>query len=348
MSSGRRTSPSGLAACLAFAVAVNASAQNLPPTDAGRVGSLPRSEDIYQPVTPETLERIQEMWASRDLGARSVEVVYAESQAESRILLVRHEVSGKAHYGAILLPDSDDLSGTPVMLIADGLNQEYPAIDIEKIIAGWQGNGPTPDFIRVVPGFRGRTLKYAGMEYLSEGDFCDAFDGAADDAIAMLNVAQTLLPAANFDDVLAWGASRGGNVALLMGIRDERVNTVMASAAPVDFYWPPLREELRDQFACQFLEGKSAVQARERMVASSPLYFDMQDNVEDVFLYHGTRDDVVPMWNSYEMARQLEASGVSVTSFFYRFANHGNFIYAPAYSADYETGIEAFRDNLAN
>ena len=109
MSSGRRTSPSGLAACLAFAVAVNASAQNEPPTDVGGVGKLPRSEDIYQPVTPETLERIQEMWASRDLGARSVEVVYAESQAESRILLVRHEVAGKAHYGAILLPDSDDL-----------------------------------------------------------------------------------------------------------------------------------------------------------------------------------------------------------------------------------------------
>ena len=186
------------------------------------------------------------------------------------------------------------------------------------------------------------------MRFSSEGDFCDAYDGAADDAIALLNVAEELVPEANFEEVLVFGASRGGNTALLMGNRDRRVNTIIAMAPPVDFYWQPLVEAYGDQFACQFLEGKTVEQSRERMLLSSPLRFEMAEGVESVFLYHGTRDAIVPLWNSYEMAARLEADGIDVTTFYYPGNTHGSFIRMPEHPTDRASAVGRFLENIGD
>jgi dipeptidyl aminopeptidase/acylaminoacyl peptidase len=235
---------------------------------------------------------------------------------------------------------------TPVFVDAEGLNQDYPAIDLEGVIENHQRNPQTASLIKVVPSFRGQTLNYDGMSFPSEGDFCDAYDGAADDAIALLNVAEERIPEANFEDVLVFGASRGGNTALLMGIRDRRVNTIIAMAPPVNFYWQPLLESYGDQFVCQFLDGKSVEEARERMVLSSPLLFEMADGVESVFLFHGTRDTIVPLWNSFEMAARLEADGVDVTTFYYPRNIHGSFVRMPQHPTDRASAVIRFFENV--
>ena len=184
------------------------------------------------------------------------------------------------------------------------------------------------------------------MQFHADGDFCDAYDGAADDAIAMLNVAESLFPEANFERVLAEGASRGGNTALLMGVRDARIDTIIAMAAPVDFYWDPLVDKYGEQYACQFLDGKTAEQARRKILQSSPLYFEAMANVEDVFLFHGSRDEVVSLWNSLDIAGHLEARGVSVTSFFYPNSTHRSFPSRPEHPENHAAAVEKFLGKL--
>jgi len=181
----------------------------------------------YRPVTNQDIEAVLAEWASRDLSRANAEVIYEEDGEDYRFLIVEHDVQGKVHFGGMLLPDTDDLSGAPVELLADGLNQGSPSIGLNNVVISTNLKSPPhSSFIEIWPSFRGRSLTYEGAGYFfSEGDFCDAFDGATDDAIALLNVAEKLFPEANFEEVLVNGGSRGGTVAQLMGVRDPRVNT---------------------------------------------------------------------------------------------------------------------------
>jgi dienelactone hydrolase len=288
-----------------------------------------QSDFDYRPVTSQDIEAVLAEWAARDLPPTNAEVIYEEDGEDYRFLIVKHEVQGKVHFGGMLLPDTNDLSGAPVELLADGLNQGSPSIDLNNmVISSNLKSPPHSSFIKIWPSFRGRSLSYEGAGYFfSEGDFCDAFDGATDDAIALLNVAEELFPEANFENILVNGGSRGGTVALLMGVRDPRVNTIIAADAPADFYdefWN--REERKNyQYQCQFLNRKTETEARLRMLASSPLHFAPQESVENVYIHHGEDDTIVPVSQAIEMAGHLESFGVHVETFIYPDTGHGEY-----------------------
>ncbi len=142
------------------------------------------------------------------------------------------------------------------------------------------------------------------------------------------------------------GGSRGGTIALLMGVRDSRVNTSSAGAAPVDFYREDLRIEYDDQYICWFLNGKSETESRQRMLASSPLYFAPNENLQNVFLYHGEQDEIVPSWNPVEMTSHLEEHEVDVSTYIYPGVDHSNWWTTPSGQADNEAGTTKFLNNI--
>jgi dipeptidyl aminopeptidase/acylaminoacyl peptidase len=273
----------------------------------------------YSPVTAEQVAQVQALWQSRDLAPAGVAVYHEDARnAAYTLRIYEHRVNGRRHYGVITFPKA--AGHYPVVLIADGLNQADPSMDMGRWAQAAQAR--LGELVFVVPVFRGRTLIYNGISAPAEGDFCDAFDGAADDSIALLNVAQAEIAQADFTRLMVRGASRGGNTALLLGERDARVTMVAASSAPTDFYRQSVAQMYGSQYRCQFFDGKTEAQSRERMIASSPLHFPMLPNVARVYIDHGALEDVVPPWNAVEMDARLDAQGVDVDFLLYSGFSH--------------------------
>lgn len=273
-------------------------------------GELDPSLSFAAPSQSE-LEVITADWQQRDLSVHDSDlVIHDATPGDYEVLIIRHRMGASSHYGAITIPTNAAARSVPVVVHADGLAQDNPPVnlDLHLQMAGELLRG----VVYVIPAFRGRTLLYKGVSYPSDGDFCDAYDGATDDAIAMLNVVETSVDAANMERVMVRGGSRGGTIALLMAVRDPRVDIALAIAAPVDFNRLELRARYAEQFRCQFLANRSADQSRRIILASSPVHFPVPATVKKVSIFHGNVDAVVPLWNATEMAAHLDDLGVPV------------------------------------
>lgn len=292
-------------------------------------GQRARPDFVYAAPTEAQLQAVKEDWNSRDLSPRDVSLLLTDhSNATFEVRLYQHSVGSNVHYGLVTVPTATREGGYPVVLYADGLDQSNPVIDL----AFWVqlASARLDQAVFIFPLFRGRTLVYKGTSLNATGDFCDAYDGATDDSIALLNLVESEVPAANFDRLMVRGGSRGGNVALLLGIRDPRVTVVAAASAPTDFYRETVRINYGDQYHCQFFAGKTSEQARLRMLASSPLHFTLAPGVNQVWLDHGTADEVVPLWNATEMAARLKTQPLLSDLMTYSGASH-NLSQAPGF-----------------
>jgi dipeptidyl aminopeptidase/acylaminoacyl peptidase len=298
----------------------------------------------YVPPSDAQLQEVQGIWNGRDLSAQGAAVVYQDdSHSTYQLRIYEHLVDGRKHYGAVTIPKSETQSAFPVVLFADGLDQSRPVLDVGAWVQRSQQRLGQAVF--VVPAFRGRTLIYGEMmsdaegdsyrelTFDAEGDFCDAYDGATDDAIALLNVADAEVPQADFSRLMVSGPSRGGNVALLLAERDERVTLASAQSAPTDFYRRDVADHFPSQYRCQFLAGKTEDQARQRMLASSPLRFPLKPGVAQVYIDQGEQDTTVPLWNAREMVSQLEAQQVEVQYHSYPGYGHTDLGNSPEFNA---------------
>lgn len=306
-----------------------------PPTTPGTSGAFE-----FTAVTQSDIDRVREIWETRDLSPHNTELVLQNDDAPSySVLIYRHSVGQSEHYGLVAKPKS--VSGSlPVVVYADGLDQSNPTIDGETVIGYFASI--LNRSILVIPTFRGRTLLFQGLSFPAGGDFCDAYDGAADDTIAFLNVVAEAVPEADLDRVLVRGGSRGGNTALLMGVRDDRVRVIEATAAPVDFYRDEVRVRYGSQYTCQFFSGKSPQASRDKMLASSPLHFAIRPTVNEVHLYHGAVDSIVPLWNGDEMHERLVSQQVDVAYTSYPGIGHLDIYSVPDYQNRQSTTMEAF------
>lgn len=297
----------------------------------------------YSPPTSSQLQEIQALWTSRDLSAQGVSVFYRDdSNANYELRIYQHVVGGRTHFGAVTVPKDNVTTSFPVVLFASGLSQENPTMDIGRWAQAAQSRLGQAVFI--VPAFRGVTLIYKGISVSAAGDFCDAYDGATDDAIALMNVVEANVPQADFSRVMARGGSRGGNIALLLSVRDPRVTVASAASAPTDFYRADVAAHYTQQYRCQFIDGKTPDESRRRMLASSPLRFPVLRTVSKIYLDHGGADDVVPPWNAEEMAAALRAQGVNVD--YHLYPGHGHDLGG---SADFrEVQYQIYEDFLLN
>ncbi|RZA05538.1 MAG: hypothetical protein EOO68_06410 [Moraxellaceae bacterium] len=273
----------------------------------------------YTAPTTEDLAQVQKTWAARDLSARDVRVVDEEITEQYTVTIYEHSIGNNKHYGAVAVPTDTAKAIYPVVVSPDGLDQSNPSITLENNLRYYNAK-----YVMVVPAFRGRALRYQDVSYFAGGDFCDAWDGATDDAMALLNLVQARVAQADMQRVLVSGYSRGATVALLMAARDERIKAVIAGSGPVDFYRQEVANRYGSQYHCQFIAGKTAAQSRQRMLASSPLYFNTLPSVEKIHLFQGGADTIVPAWNAEVMYAFLSAQKLDVELHLYPSLRHDN------------------------
>jgi dipeptidyl aminopeptidase/acylaminoacyl peptidase len=234
-----------------------------------------------------------------------------------------------------------------VIVVAKGVSPTYFPLDIKSSSPETFMGELSNRFIFVFPSFRGEVLNFEGRPYQSEGDRRDALDGATDDAIALLNVTLQTTPGADSERICAYGHSRGGNVALLLGIRDRRIDCVVDLAGPTDWFylmgtkgWTEdelWTEAVRihantletggqnlERFAMRAIEGKADLAAvRHNMIASSPLYFAAR--IPRTQLHYGIEDPSVPVRNGYRFVAELRrhrVPGSRYQAFFYPGQGH--------------------------
>lgn len=294
----------------------------------------------FAPATQAQIAAVAQSINARDRSARNVSVVHEDtSDGLHTLRIVRHTVNGVDHYGAITVPTVRVGAKFPVLVELDGWPDDTPPLDVAQVLR-WQRGQPR-DAIFVMPSFRGRAIQFAGRTWKSGGDVCDAFDGAADDAMALVSALQSIEPLADTSRLMVRGGSRGGGVALLLGQRDPRVRVVQAEAAPVDFYRADAAAAYGDTYKCQFFNGKTAEQSRQAMIAASALHFPMLPSVSKVYLEHGSADPIVPVLNATEMNKRLVADGANVELTIYNGAGH-SLGFTPDFLARRDANFYAF------
>ena len=140
------------------------------------------------------------------------------------------------------------------------------------------------------------------------------WDRDVDDAMALLGAALQQVPEADSGRVVVLGRSRGGGVALLMAVRDPRVDAVVDYFGPTDFFLPAVRRlgeralrsrvprlpgagYLADSVLFALRDGRIGLaDARMALLRRSPAYF--ADRLPPVQIHHGTDDPEVAIAHS--------------------------------------------------
>jgi dipeptidyl aminopeptidase/acylaminoacyl peptidase len=170
-----------------------------------------------------------------------------------------------------------------------------------------------------IPALRGQSLSVTinGRTYntpVSEGDHCDAFDGATDDVLAFLNLIEQKEGKADVTRTGVRGGSRGGTVALLAGVRDARVKRVVGIVSPTNMLELTAEHENDATYQCQFLSSykggiSSIAETRKKMLSSSPIFF--VQHLPLVELHMGLKDGNVPIKQGYDIETKIDEIGNS-------------------------------------
>lgn len=275
-------------------------------------------------------------WERRDLAPRDVQILLRHPvdldgvSAEARI--VGHTVHGQHHLGVVIVPEGAAPDELPVVVEAKGVSASFFPLTVPDGLTSPRLLDESRDrVVYVAPGYRGESIVIGTDTLTSEGDRSDAWDGATDDAIALLGAALDVTPEADTSRICVFGRSRGGTVALLTGIRERRVDCVVSWAAPTDWFsgmdiggWTQ-RELVEDglrhravpgetggQFINYFLSPAIAgrrgfADTRLHLIASSPLYFAERLPLAQV--HWGLEDAIVPPVNGQALVTRHERAG---------------------------------------
>jgi len=331
-------------------------------------------DELFKKPSPEEIENVLADWQARDLGVKRIKIVDEQNidlnQSHYTIQIISHEIYGNKHYGAVLIPKGAKLGSSPVVLELHGVDPQYSPFKITDAETPFILGENQAKVIIAIPSFRGNTFMIEDRSYVSEGSPTNAYDRAADDAIAFLNVVLERVPEVDPTRISAFGKSRGGTVALLVGVRDKRISSVIDWAGPAEWFshmgtfgWT-LKEQVQwalwerwapgngwgsasqyiDHFLVQSIEfGESSLKkVRHKILASSPLYF--LDSLPVAQLQYGTEDGAVPISNAEALQHALKLRDKSAPSFeIYMHKNTGHDMpYPVAYDLSREFLIKQF------
>ena len=283
-------------------------------------------DDLFAPPTEAEVEAVRADWARRDISAAEVTIELTESyplsETPATLRIVSHRVGAALHYGAILAPDSAAPGSLPILMYLHGGDSGVEVDDIGLVIFAL---GELRDnFVYVIPSFRSEPLEYEDREWVSTGHG-GHWDYDVDDALALLNVALELTPQAKIEGLSIVGGSRGAGVALLAGIRDERIENIVAFFGPTDFFDDWVREIARDAamgfprdlpgvahidttFIQPYMRGKADLaEVRLELVRRSSVLF--AEDLPAVQLHHGDADETVVVSQAHSLMRAMEALG---------------------------------------
>ena len=289
-------------------------------------------DTLFVPATDAEIAAVRADWAGRDVSATDVRVELTERLALAgsslALRIVSHSVGGVRHYGAIIAPDSAAPRSLPVLAFLHG-GDEGVSISEVQLFAFALGE-LRDSFVHVIPSFRGEPLEYGDSVWVSGGP-PSPWDRDVDDAIALFNVAIETTPSARADSIHVLGGSRGAGVALLAGVRDERIARIAAFFGPTYFFDEWVREIVReaalrmprelpgvahlDSTVVQpYIRGeRSRSEARLELVRRSSVLFAR--DLPSVQLHHGAVDNVVSVSQAEALMAAMEALGRGAPDF---------------------------------
>lgn len=287
---------------------------------------------LFAPPTSAEVAAVSADWASRDPVADDVVVeddrTVTSFGVDIRVRIVSHVVDGTVrHFGAVLTPAV--LTGpAPVIVYAHGGDQ---GVSLDQVLFTVPSLGEDADeFVWVVPSFRSETISIGTDSWTSEGA-ASPWDRDVDDALALLDAAFDVEPAADPGRVAVLGFSRGAGVGLLMGVRSDRISRVVEYFGPTDFFQAFVQEvvaealrgsrrdlpglSVLDQNVLQPLaRGELEVaEVRLELIRRSPVYF--VERLPAVQVHHGRADQVVDVGQAESLIAALEADGRSEPGF---------------------------------
>lgn len=294
--------------------------------------NVSQMERILAPPSTSEVQTVLAGIRHADLSPREVRTHDRFTLSNENLLtIVSHSVQGQRHFGAIVYPKTPVAKKLPVILLACGGDGMSEDLDITQAFShksvqfpNYLGGGLDRQFVVVIPSFRGQKLIYNEHAYLSDGSVGDAFDGAATDTLALLNVVLATIEVADQERIAICGGSRGGTVALLAACRDKRIRKSVVIAAPTDMR--ALFDLYPEQFKLLFFNdlhtGKiSEQEARRRFIASSPSYF--VDELPSVQLHYDEKDPFVPVEFARQFVQKMKTSQCPVEVHYYTEGIHG-------------------------
>ncbi|WP_419948391.1 hypothetical protein [Candidatus Palauibacter sp.] len=283
-------------------------------------------EALFAPASAAEVGAVRADWAGRDVSAAGVAVEFTEpvmlGASTATLRIVSHVVAGARHFGAIIVPDGAAPESLPILMYTHGGDG---GVSVEEFqILSLQLGELIDRFVYVIPSFRSEPLRYGGRAWVSDGP-SGHWDYDVDDALALVNVAFESTPEARPGSFHIFGGSRGAGVALLAGIRDPRVERIVAFYGPTDFFdawirviarktaldgpWDlPGLIHLDSTIVRPLISGDTTMEeARLNLVRRSSVLFAA--DLPAVQLHHGTADFTVPVSQAESMLRSMEALG---------------------------------------
>ncbi len=280
---------------------------------------------LFADPAPAEIAAVSAEWEARSLGASDVVVekdtIVVVGALDLRVRILSHTVDGFRHYGAVL--NAAGLTG-PARVIVYSHGGDS-GVSIEEVVYQFPLVGASAaELVWVVPSFRSEALSFAGESWTSEGA-ASPWDYDVDDGLSLLDVAIQVEPAADPDEVVVLGFSRGAGVGLLMGVRDPRIDRIVEFFGPTDFFdefargvvEDALRGTLRDLPGLETLNSAhiqplrlgalSMAEARAELIRRSPVLF--AERLPDVQIHHGTADAVVAVSQAESLIAALEGLG---------------------------------------
>jgi dipeptidyl aminopeptidase/acylaminoacyl peptidase len=282
---------------------------------------------LFAPPTTNEVVSILADWTSRAPASAGVEVLnqtllpFGSQGLAARI--VSHDVDGVEHVGAIFTPVGAQAETLPILVYSHGGDQGEN-LDLTLLLLPLVLEDDIDEFVFVVPSFRSEALVFDGVEYPSGGE-PSPWDRDVDDALSLLEVVIATTPEADPDRIGVLGFSRGANVALLMAIRDPRIDAVVEFFGPTDFFGDFVQEVVADALAGEVrnlpgvaflnqefiqplsLGSLSIDEVRLELLRRSPVYF--ADRIPDLQVHHGTADTVVPVGEGRRLIQVMEEMG---------------------------------------
>jgi dipeptidyl aminopeptidase/acylaminoacyl peptidase len=296
----------------------------------GRIVAGVDLDVLFADPEPWEIQAIEAEWAGRSPGAadatieRDTVVAVGDS---IRVRVVSHDVEGVRHYGGIITAKAP-VGPAPVVVYAHGGDAGVSLNDVLLLLAFLGDLGG--EFVWVVPSFRAESLRLFTEVFTSEGP-ASPWDRDVDDALSLLDVVLQLEPAADPGRIGAFGLSRGGGVAMLMGIRDPRIDRVVEFFGPTDFFEAyvqevtaeALRGSPRDLPGLAFLDetfiqplrrGELTVaEVRPELIRRSAVLF--AERLPALQVHHGDADDVVDVGQAESLIATMAALGRGAPEF---------------------------------
>ena len=284
-------------------------------------------DELLKEPTESEINDILKEWKEKDFKPERIHIEYSEELSNGdSIKVVSHLVNDKKHYGLVRIPKDINIQTAPILMGLIGGGTGIDVLKMEDITTG-KCSSIRNNYITIMPSFRGNLLRWKDLCFRSEGYAGDVWLGAAEDAVAFLEVVKSLYNKSDSTKVLASGVSRGATVALIIGGLTDKVDYIIASSTHTKFldYSVIQDEQVGRSFPAAFYTPEtSPEEVRKRIVASSPYYF--ADRLPPFELHQGTEDQKTTVWHARrldERLKEIDRDDNSYRIYIYENKGHG-------------------------